>query len=269
MCLDIWKVAIGVQMISFHSLNRFQAFGMHLILSAGVALLSAALVFLAWYPEAIAYASGVGAIFLMLVAIDVVLGPIITLIVFNTKKKELKRDLITVVVFQVVALLYGLHAVYIARPVFIVFNASQFDVVNANEISEENLEAASREEYKSLPIFGPHIIAAKLPDDAATTQKIVLDAVSGGDDVQNMPKYYLPYLEEKAAVASRSSDLGELKSHNAERLDAVEALIKKYKDRDAGYLPVKAKSHDVVAVVDRKSGEVLEFIDLKPWKKLF
>jgi hypothetical protein len=253
-------------MRSLNTLNRFHAFGMHLILSAGVAALSAALVFLVWYPGVIAYASGVGAIFLMLVSIDVVLGPIITLIVFNTKKKELKRDLAMVVVFQVVALLYGLHAVCVARPVYMVFNANRFDLVNANEISEENLDAAVRKEYQSLPFCGPEVVSAKLPDDEKISREIVLAAVNGGDDVQNMPKYYRSFSEEKASVAKQSSDLGELKAYNKDRLEAVDLLIKKYDGMDVGYLPVKAKSHDVVAVVDRTSGDVLEFNDFNPWK---
>ena len=74
-------------------MNRFQACATHLLASGAAALLSSALVFLLWYPGLLSYASGVISIFLMLLWVDVVLGPLITLIVFNTKKKELKRDL--------------------------------------------------------------------------------------------------------------------------------------------------------------------------------
>jgi len=253
-------------MHTLNGLNRLHAFGLHLVLSSVVAILSAALVFLFWYPGVISYASGVGEIFFLLVAVDVVLGPIITLIVFNTKKKDLRRDLAIVVVLQLAALLCGLHAVWVARPVYLVFNANRIDVVNANEISKESLERASRDEYRSLPLWGPEIVAARLPEDKDKAREIVLAAVNGGDDVQNMPKYYLPFSEEKASVAKQSSDLGELKAYNKDRLEAVDLLINKYDGMDVGYLPVKAKSHDVVAVVDRTNGEVLEFNDFNPWK---
>lgn len=71
-------------------LNRYQAFGVHLLASAAVALISAAVVFLVWYPSPLQLATGVTGIFLMLLAVDVIVGPCITLIVFNTAKKELK-----------------------------------------------------------------------------------------------------------------------------------------------------------------------------------
>ena len=63
-------------------LNRYQAFATHLMGSVAVALCSAALVFLVWYPDKLPQATGVTNIFLMLLAVDVVVGPIITLIVF-------------------------------------------------------------------------------------------------------------------------------------------------------------------------------------------
>ena len=71
-----------------NSINRFQAFTGHLIASACVASLLSLIVFMLWYPGTLAYASGVIDIFLLLLIVDVTLGPSITLIIFNKAKKE-------------------------------------------------------------------------------------------------------------------------------------------------------------------------------------
>ncbi len=245
--------------------ERVYAFGCHLLFSTCVALLSAALVFWVWYPGLLAYASGVQNIFLLLLVVDVILGPVITLIIFNRQKKELKRDLAIIVIVQVAAMLYGLHTVFIARPVYIAFTLERFDVVYANQISSENLAQAIRPEYRTLPLFGPKFIAAPLPDDLKAREAIVMGAILGnGDDVQEMPQYYVPYSEQKGQVLKSIKPLSTLKLFNKSRLQTVDALIYKYATRhvDVGYLLVKGKINDLTAIINQSSGEILEMTDL-------
>jgi F0F1-type ATP synthase assembly protein I len=132
-------------------LNRYQAFATHLVGSVAVALCSAALVFLVWYPDKLPQATGVTNIFLMLLAIDVLVGPVVTLIVFNTAKKELKRDLLIVLLLQLGALAYGLHAVFIARPAYSVFSVDRFELVLANDLTDDKLKKVTDARYKSPP----------------------------------------------------------------------------------------------------------------------
>src|SRR5947209_6892165 len=99
--------------------NRFKASGMHLAWSAGAATLAALLVFAVWYPWPYRQMSGGQQLFLLVVSVDLILGPLLTLTVFNPRKprKVLLRDLVIIVAFQLSALMYGLHTVYVARPV--------------------------------------------------------------------------------------------------------------------------------------------------------
>jgi hypothetical protein len=263
----VGRCYFGENMI-IKNLNRLSAFGFHLFFSILIACFSGALVYFFWFPGFLSYASGVSEIFLLLLAVDMTLGPVITLIVFNKKKKELKRDLSIVIVIQLIALLYGLHTVFITRPVYVAFNADRFDLVYANELSDKNIEKAVRPEFKSLPYFGPKIIAAVLPNDPKLAEEIVMSAVGGGDDVQDLPQYYAPYEERLADVIKRNKPLSAMKFANADRLQDIDALYSKYKalNIEPGYMPLKAKSHDLVVIVDRGTGKVLEISNLKPWK---
>ena len=75
--------------------ERLKAAGIHLGLSLVVALLAAGLVFGLWYPMPFREISGGRELFLLIVAVDVVIGPVITLAVFDRRKRwrELRRDL--------------------------------------------------------------------------------------------------------------------------------------------------------------------------------
>ncbi|AMP01649.1 putative type IV pilin accessory protein [Collimonas arenae] len=225
------------------------------------------LVFLLWYPGYLALANGVRDIYMLLLLVDVTLGPVITLIVFNPKKKELKRDLAIVAMVQAAALLYGLHAVYIARPVYVVFSTDRFDLAFANDITDEKLAKVTNREYQSLPKFGPVVIAARRPDDTNARNELLFGSLSGGDDLPQMPQYYVPYTTQRADVLKQSQPLGLLKKFNQNELSIVDALVTKYTALkiDVAYLPLKGKACDLVVIVNRNSAEILEMVNLKPW----
>lgn len=255
-------------MLELKSFTRIRAFGTHLAVSLVFALVSAGLVFMIWYPGLLAYASNVSSIFLILLSVDVTLGPLITLIIFNTKKKELKRDLAIVALIQLMALLYGLHTLFITRPVYLAFNTDRFDVVYANDIPEERLGKVTNPEFKNLPYFGPKVIASPLPDDPKLNEELVMGVISGtGDDVQYMPQYYVPYTSQKAAVLKQAKPLNGLKSYNKDKAEKLQSLIEKYQlaKLEVGYIPVRGKANNLAMIVNRTTAEVLEQTDLKPW----
>ena len=123
---------------------RFQAAGIHLCISLVIAALAATLVFALWYPYPYRDLSGGRELFTMLVSIDVILGPLLTLAVFNLKKPraELVRDLAIIGLVQLLALGYGLWTVYQARPVHMVFEMDRFRVTHAADIDPELLAKA-------------------------------------------------------------------------------------------------------------------------------
>lgn len=248
------------------SLNRFHAFGIHLFGSVCVALASAALVYQLWYPAPLAEATGVTQIFLLLLTVDVVIGPVITLLVFNTAKKELKRDLFIVLLLQLCALFYGLQTVFIARPVYMVFNAGQFDLAYANDFTEEKLAKATKPAFKSLPLWGPETIAASMPDDPKKMGEIVLGALTGKDDLPQMPEYFQPYLDKKADVIKAIKPIESLRKTNANSVQEVDALIERYAQVKAGigYLLLIGKVKELTVVVARDSAEILEINTLRP-----
>jgi hypothetical protein len=250
--------------------NRYQAFGTHLLGSMLVALCSAALVFLLWYPGPLSSATGVTGIFLIILAVDVIVGPFITLIVFNPVKKpmrELRRDLAIVLALQLAALAYGLYTVHVARPVYVIYNVGRFDLVYANDLDDDQLKQVARPELRTLPWLGPQIIAARGPTDPKLRNELLMGSLSGGTDLPQMPQYYLPYAEEQANAVKRIQPMSALRELNKDAVAKVDALAHKYASRKAGigFLPLRGKVEDLAVIVDLGTAEVLEIVALKPW----
>lgn len=142
--------------------DRITAFLIHLSLSSVIALLAIILVFQLWYPSPLHDLIGVDTIFYTIIIIDIIIGPVLTFIVFNRGKPHLKLDLTIIAFFQISALMYGVWTVALGRPAWIVFNVDRFDLVQAQEIDFRQREKSARA-YKTAPWFGPRWVYAEAP----------------------------------------------------------------------------------------------------------
>jgi len=116
--------------------SRLKAAFIHLLISIVVFSIFISIVYFVWYPSPFSYTQGITDIVYLMASVDIVLGPLLTLVVFNSTKKSLKFDLTVIAVFQLGALIYGSHIIYSERPAWIVFANNQFEVVGINEIDQ-------------------------------------------------------------------------------------------------------------------------------------
>jgi|SRR5208283_4597072 len=161
-------------------LNRWKAATVYLGLSATIAALIVGLMLLVWYPWPYFEAMGGEKLILLMVGVDVVLGPIIVLIIFNPAKKYLQLDLALIALLQFAALAYGIYVMFQARPVYNVFTVDRFEAIAANQIPVEALADATLPEFRTLPHSGPRIIAAVPPADPDEQMRIAMWSTSGG-----------------------------------------------------------------------------------------
>jgi hypothetical protein len=252
--------------MSLLSLNRWQASGLHLVLSALIALTLILLVVAIWYPAPYFAAMGGATLLRLLIGIDVVLGPLITLIIFDPKKPRLKFDLAVIGALQLAALAAGAFIMFEARPVYAVFTSDRFEVVPANSIDRASMVRA-KAEFQSLPLGGPRVVGAHQPTDARERADITMSAAMGGPDIAHLPHLYHAYDEVAVDAGRRARPLSQLARRSAD--DALQ--VRGYLDTSGraegsvGYLPVRARNEDYAVVLDRKSGAIVGSLRINPW----
>lgn len=204
--------------------RRFKAVAWHLLASLLLALAASALVFGLWYPSPYASVAGGTALFLILISVDVVMGPALTAVIASPTKPlpELRRDLALIVVLQLGALGYGLHTMAQARPVHLVYEIDRFRVVIAADIDPTLLPKAP-EALRELPWFGPTLIAAVKPTDPDEQLKAV-ELGLAGIDLSMVPANWRPYAEHAADAWSRARPLQDLLARRADLLPQARAL---------------------------------------------
>ena len=106
---------------------------------------------------------------------DVVLGPVITFIIYKPKKKYLLLDLSIIALFQVAALSYGLHTIFQGRPTFVVFSVDRFETVRTIDIDPASAKKAlaNGNNLADANWFSPSWIAS-IPSTNADRQREVM-----------------------------------------------------------------------------------------------
>src|SRR6056297_3231108 len=121
-------------------MSRFAAFAIHLGISLVVFFLLAALVVYVWYPDFFFYSDGGWEGIRIIILVDLVLGPLLTLIVFDRRKPELKRDLAIIAMIQVSCLAAGTYVVWDERPLALVYVDGRFYSMTADDYRQAGVD---------------------------------------------------------------------------------------------------------------------------------
>lgn len=249
-------------------MNRWKASAIHLSICVFVAAVVLSATLLIWYPQPYFQALGGKKLLLVLIGVDVVLGPLLTLIVYRPFKKGLKFDLSVIAILQITALVYGVSVLFQARPVYVVFSIDRFELITANSIVSDSLENARIEEFKSLPLTGPQIVGSEMPDDPKEREHILFTALNSGLDLPSYPQYYVRYEDQKRLVLEKLrslEDLLKLRPDSGSKLNAWKESLEVQLD-NFGFLPIRTpREHDLTAIVDRSTANIVIVIDVDPW----
>ena len=249
---------------------RFRAAGkaalLHFLGSSLVACLAAMLVLWVWYPHPYELLSGGRNLFLILVSVDVVFGPLLTFVLFNPRKPrtELFLDMSLVILVQLAALLYGLHAVYEARPLYLVHEVDRFRVITSGDYGDVDVRgdiAKLDDSLKPYWLKGPETVGIRNPKDGSERQDVMLESVGGGRDYSQRPDFYVPYdASYQPKALARSKPLKSFLDRYPQVIEDATALLKTHSmDLDAArFLPVIHKQ-DWVAVLDA-SARIVGFL---------
>ncbi|MEE9903564.1 MAG: TfpX/TfpZ family type IV pilin accessory protein [Acinetobacter haemolyticus] len=242
--------------------KRLKFFLSHLSISVMIALIVVGLVFFVWYPMPLAEAVRVTDIFLMLLVIDVIVGPILGWIVYKEGKKTLKMDLSIIILLQLSALFYGIYSIGQGRPVWLAYTIDRFEVVRNNEIIEDHI-AQALPQYQQPSWFKPQFVGVAFAKDSKTRSDDMFTEVLGGISIAQKPERYVPLIKVKHQIQQRAQNLELLKQFNDQQ--SVEKILAKHPQADA-FVPLKATAVDMTVLINKEKGEVVKIVDLRPWK---
>lgn len=240
--------------------DKFKAFAVHLSLSALVGLVCAFIIYKVWFIAPLEIATKITPIFLMMVGIDIIVGPLLTFLVYKKGKKTLKFDLSIIVVIQCIALIYGVFNIYQSRPLWIAFDQDAFYLVRANEVDLESEKKAAIA-YQSRIVSKPQFVSIKRPDiETQKGKELRFYDFMGMNLAVKKPELYDSMNNARQALSTQAFALQDLEKYNAN----TSLILSKYPQADA-FLPLKTNVIDMTVLINKEKGEVVKIVDLRPW----
>lgn len=176
--------------------DRFYAAAVHVVISIFIALAVLILLFWFWFPAPLITLGAVEGVQLILV-VDLVVGPVCTLMVFKKGKPGMLFDLCVIGLLQISALSYGMWMVSTQRPAYMVVSHTGIEIVSRYDeklhLNEEQRKELSHILAQTLRYEGriPIIQIQELGDTprARAMDRIRYEFEAGAAFVFNMEKY--------------------------------------------------------------------------------
>jgi hypothetical protein len=187
-------------------MTRWKAAAIHLLISFIVVGTITGLIYWLWFPYGMIRIAGMDRLLITMLCVDIVAGPLLTLIVFKAHDMRLtRRDLATIGVMQALFMGYALHTAWVSRPVFLVWSVDKMYLLYANELEPEDLAKARTADTRSLAWFGPRSHAVKLPKNADARAAIFADLIRRQRPLEQLPEHYGPYADKRDEILKKSA----------------------------------------------------------------
>ncbi len=244
-------------------ITKIRAFAIHFCLSLLVFSSLVAVMYFFWFPGDYFMLDGGWQGLRLIAAVDLVLGPALTLLLFKPGKPKLILDMSMIATLQIAALVYGFYAAYQQQTVALVFAENTFTTM-----SYQDLKLANRAVFESG--FEPVDIELL---EGSSPKLIFTESLTG----ENYGRYLSEILNGKPPMRERtdkyhslSSKLDELSKYNlnAETLQKSAAfthiediaLAENKSLDDFQFFRFKARYGSGIALLDRESGEVTHLV---------
>jgi hypothetical protein len=175
---------------------RLKAFGLHLLVSATVLTLILGTLYLGWYRWPGWFLTEVTEVVIVMVGVDVVVGPLLTFVIARDTKprRELKRDIAVIIAVQLCALIYGTTSLWSGRPLYYAFSPPVVQLVQAYDISAQDAQIGRIQNPPLAPHWYslPRWVWATLPEEVLERDRKNKVAVIDDDPI-SMPKFFKPW----------------------------------------------------------------------------
>jgi len=159
-------------------MSRWRAFAIHFAISAAIFVVLLAIILVFWFPGILFSIDGGWTGLRIIIGVDLVLGPLLTLVVFKAGKPGLKFDLTCIGVFQAVCLAGGMFVVHSERPVALVLAYDTVYSLGVNEFIDYGKDPAILNEF---PGDYPKRLYAELPENDVSADIVNIRSQFIGD----------------------------------------------------------------------------------------
>jgi hypothetical protein len=223
-----------------------------------------AFAYLLWFPHSFDKLGGFYDTALILILVDLVLGPLLVFIIYKKDKKYLSFDINVLLGIQIAAFIYGSYALYLKHPTYNVFANDRYKLMNASYASPEKIKYDS---LKSTFFSSPIMAYTELPkDEEELAQYIIGVTLFGKPDIEQRADFYIPHSQALNNILSMQLNKQILFNSQNSKNKLNKFLKRKGgKLSDYAFFPISGNNKkEIVFVISNDDGEAIGTIDINP-----
>lgn len=198
---------------------KLKAVAAHLGISAVLVGIALALMMVLWFPAPLYATDGGGTGLKLLLLVDLVLGPLLTFVVFNPAKRRrlMVIDLGVIAALQLAGYGAGLYSIHSVRVQALAFYQGQFQSVTAQDFKSQEIAAGG---WTALGDGAPYLVAVRKPETGEEQAGVLTFEMTTGLAPFQLHFLYQPLASAAPEVLARGWTMAEL-----EQADPLAASI--------------------------------------------
>lgn len=243
--------------------TRLSAFATHLGISLLIFLVLLGVVVFAWYRFPLFWVDNGWHGIKIIAGCDLVLGPLLTLIVFKPGKPRLKLDMSIIAAVQFAALTAGTYIVYLERPLMLVYADSYFMPIGG-ALRPDTLTDADIQRFDAQPY---PLAMIDMPEDENQRQKIRARGLARGGLRLLQDLYIKPNDQYLRDLKRYSIDMVKLTSDDAEAKKVLDRFVARHGGvENHVFAPLYGRAGKSILALNRDDGSIVEALEIAPPK---
>jgi hypothetical protein len=237
----------------------------NLIISQVLIILFLVFAYFTWFPYSFSLLGGFTRTALMLIFVDLILGPLLVFIVFKEGKKYLQFDINVLLSIQIMAFIFGAYSLFLKHPAYAVFTGDRFTLTNVSEIYPYQ---PWQKNISTLFLSSPQLVVAKIPENKDEKSKLLLDVIlNQKPDIDKRPHYYQPLRAHLETVLTSRLQPDTIFSTNNAQQKRKDFLQQHGGNiNDYAFFPLRGNNKkDVIWAFSRKTFSPVGIIESDPW----
>jgi hypothetical protein len=223
-------------------MTKLKAALIHLLISVFIVGSLSLLIVYIWYPKPFFTISGVSMPLKLLIFVDVIIGPLLTFVVYKKNKKSLKFDLSVIAIMQLAALIYGANTIYQGRPSLLVMNNGKLNYLVEKFAKNDELK---NKELKPTIFSQPKI--------AYLSNLTNLDIYSSYADIE-------PITDESLMLMPFSLSIDNMKAKFSKKKEAIDKIISKYQGQEVVFFELVKDSMTYYVAFSKTQNKIVEYL---------
>lgn len=246
--------------------RRLKASGTHLLISLVMFTIIVSGLIYFCYPWPYYKINGLWQGLRITASVDLILGPLLTMIIFTPGKslRALRFDLVMIALVQLAALIYGVVTLYAQRPYATLFLDRGFQIMRVADFPKDRKAWDGLEKLRTASEIHPALIAVRPPQNSEeSVQMFVEEMTSKGFPASFMSRLEPVQQHWSQIVQSALALPARLPAAHQKKLDAF-LQTHQTTPQKLAFFPLHGSFDACMIVLQRDSGNFVGYLDITP-----